>query len=190
MDKIKDYILTIENAMPLNQLEVLKEVCVSNHLGSQPGQVGLNNRVDLNIRQTKVTHMFNVGEKCKNMTMAYWSNYLMKLFTHYTKQYCHTYKIIDHSINVSEIQLLTYPKGNFYKTHIDHFRSSPRTLSIVFLINDNYEGGELCFELFNETIKIPKKQNSLIIWPSNFQYPHKVLPVSKGERYSIVSWAL
>jgi Rps23 Pro-64 3,4-dihydroxylase Tpa1-like proline 4-hydroxylase len=114
----------------------------------------------------------------------------MKLFTHYKNQYCHTYKIIDHSINVSEIQLLTYPKGNFYKTHIDHFRSSPRTLSIVFLVNDNYEGGELCFELFNETIKIPKKQNSLIIWPSNFQYPHKVLPVSKGERYSIVSWAL
>ena len=40
------------------------------------------------------------------------------------------------------------------------------------------------------TIKIPVKQGSLVIWPSSFQYPHGVLPVTKGERYAVVSWAL
>ena len=29
----------------------------------------------------------------------------------------------------------------------------------------------------------------LIVWPSNFMYPHTVKPVTKGTRYSIVAWA-
>jgi hypothetical protein len=190
MEKIRDYILTIENAMPYNQLDVLKKVCESNHLGNEPGVVGLNRTYDPNIRKTRVRYLFNAGEDCKSMTMAYWTNYLIKLFTHYKRQYCNAYKINYSDMNVAEMQLLTYSKGNFYKTHVDHFRNSPRILSFVFLINDNYEGGELYFELVNEIIKIPAKQGSLIIWPSGFQYPHGVLPVTKGERYSVVSWAL
>jgi len=190
MEKIRDYILTIENAMPYNQLEVLKEVCESNHLGNEPGVVGIDRRLDPTIRKTRVRYLFNAGEDCKSMTMAYWANYLMKLFTHYKKQYCNAYKINYSDINVSELQLLTYGKGSFYKTHVDHFRNSPRTLSFIFLVNDNYEGGELYFKLINETIKIPVKQGSLVIWPSGFQYPHGVLPVTKGERYAVVSWAL
>ena len=31
--------------------------------------------------------------------------------------------------------------------------------------------------------------NRLIIWPSNFLFPHSVLPVTKGLRYSVVAWA-
>ena len=30
----------------------------------------------------------------------------------------------------------------------------------------------------------------LIIWPSNFMYKHKVTPVTKGKRFSIVAWAI
>ena len=30
----------------------------------------------------------------------------------------------------------------------------------------------------------------LIIWPSNFMFPHRVNPVIKGTRYSIVAWAV
>ncbi len=32
------------------------------------------------------------------------------------------------------------------------------------------------------------KTGDMIIFPSNFLYPHQVMPVTKGERYSIVSW--
>ena len=28
----------------------------------------------------------------------------------------------------------------------------------------------------------------LVMWPSNFMYPHSVSPVTKGTRYAIVSW--
>jgi predicted 2-oxoglutarate/Fe(II)-dependent dioxygenase YbiX len=30
----------------------------------------------------------------------------------------------------------------------------------------------------------------MLIWPSNFLYPHKVNPVKKGIRYSMVCWGL
>jgi predicted 2-oxoglutarate/Fe(II)-dependent dioxygenase YbiX len=53
------------------------------------------------------------------------------------------------------------------------------------------KGGELSFKTLaddKETIFKPIP-GSLIIWPSNFLYPHCVKPVTKGTRYSIVAWA-
>ena len=35
---------------------------------------------------------------------------------------------------------------------------------------------------------IPLKQGELLIFPSNFMFPHKVEPVTKGTRYSYISW--
>ena len=32
------------------------------------------------------------------------------------------------------------------------------------------------------------KAGEVIIFPSNFLYPHKVNPVSKGTRYTFISW--
>ena len=36
--------------------------------------------------------------------------------------------------------------------------------------------------------KIDTKKGDLLIFPSNFLYPHEVEPVTKGVRYSYVSW--
>ena len=58
-------------------------------------------------------------------------------------------------------------------------------LSIVGALNEDYEGGEF---IMWETEKIELPQGSIMIFPSNFMYPHKVMPVTKGTRYSYVSW--
>ncbi len=52
------------------------------------------------------------------------------------------------------------------------------------VLNDDYEGGE--FVLIDEKIDLSK--GDIIIFPSNFMYPHKVEPVTKGIRYSYISW--
>lgn len=57
-------------------------------------------------------------------------------------------------------------------------------LSIVGSLNNNYEGGE--FVMWDTVIDIPP--GSVLIFPSNFMYPHKVNPVTSGTRYSYVSW--
>ena len=59
------------------------------------------------------------------------------------------------------------------------------TLSLLGLLNDDFEGGEL---IFFEDKKIDTKQGDLLIFPSNFLYPHGVEPVTKGTRYTYVSW--
>ena len=58
-------------------------------------------------------------------------------------------------------------------------------LSMVGCLTDDYEGGEM--ELFDDT-KIKLNRGEVIIFPSVFMYPHKICEVTKGTRYSFVSW--
>ena len=77
--------------------------------------------------------------------------------------------------------------------HCDHIhdvfdgeRKGIPTISILGGLNNNYEGGE--FIMFDD-YEIKIKAGDLLLFPSVFLYPHKVEPVTKGERYSFVSWA-
>jgi predicted 2-oxoglutarate/Fe(II)-dependent dioxygenase YbiX len=58
-------------------------------------------------------------------------------------------------------------------------------LSVVGLLNDDFKGGE--FVMFRD-VEIKLKRGDLLIFPSNFVYPHRVDPVTEGTRYSFVSW--
>ena len=76
---------------------------------------------------------------------------------------------------------------------MDHGPNNPRTISLIYLLNNDYEGGDLIF--FDETKKdqeyiVEKKANRAILFPSNFVFKHTVTPVKKGTRFSVVGWAL
>ena len=78
------------------------------------------------------------------------------------------------------------------KIHCDHIhtifdgsRTGIPILSILGSLNDDYEGGELVF-WENEIIEL--KAGQIMVFPSNFLYPHLVRPVTRGTRYSFVSW--
>jgi len=74
-----------------------------------------------------------------------------------------------------------------YKTHVDHHDLYPRVLSISFILNDNYDGGDFVFfEKNSYTVK--KKKGSAVVFPSNFCFPHAVVPVKNGNRHSIITW--
>ena len=85
-----------------------------------------------------------------------------------------------------------YKETQIMAEHCDHIRSmfdgqrkGIPVLSIVGSLNNDYKGGE--FIMFrDEIISIPA--GSLLIFPSVFLYPHKVMPVTKGTRYTFVSW--
>ena len=93
----------------------------------------------------------------------------------------------------SEVRFNRYEKNHLMAEHCDHIhsmfdgqRKGIPTMSALGLLNDDYEGGELI--MFQDTI-IPFKAGDIIIFPSCFLYPHKIEPVTKGVRYSFVSWA-
>ena len=93
----------------------------------------------------------------------------------------------------SQIRFNRYNKNQIMSKHCDHIislfdgkKKGIPILSIVGVLNDNYEGGE--FIMF-DNYEIKFKAGDLIIFPSVFLYPHLVKPVKKGIRYSFVSWA-
>ena len=93
------------------------------------------------------------------------------------------------------IQSTIYDVGDFYDWHSDcaepkdHFGqiyNTERKISTSLLLNDDYEGGEieLMFGKFNQVLK--PEAGTAIMFPS--WMPHRVLPVTKGRRVSLVAW--
>ena len=92
----------------------------------------------------------------------------------------------------SPIRFNRYNKNQIMSKHVDHIHSlftgdkrGIPILSIVCVLNEDYEGGE--FIMFDD-FEIKFKSGDLIIFPSVFLYPHLVKPIKKGTRYSFVSW--
>lgn len=83
-------------------------------------------------------------------------------------------------------KILKYEVGGKFNLHRDDGGGRFRRVSWVYYINDDYEGGELCFPTFN--IKIKPEAGDLIFFPSSYAYPHYVSPTTSGTRYSIASW--
>ena len=53
------------------------------------------------------------------------------------------------------------------------------------LLNNDYEGGEF---VFWGDYKVEIKKGSVLAFPSIYLFPHEVKPVTKGVRYSWISW--
>lgn len=80
------------------------------------------------------------------------------------------------------------PNGKFGK-HIDrgaNFITRKLSLSIQLTDPKTYEGGELVIYESEKGGGVPKGQGTLILFPSFML--HEVTPVTKNERYSLVSW--
>ena len=113
-----------------------------------------------------------------------------------------------YDINYAEsCQVTRYKKGGFYDFHADgggchlvkynnpdnaFLHNNVRKLSMTTLLNDNFEGGQLEFASYGKeecTITpIEMKKGSAVVFPSHME--HRVAPVTKGTRYSLVCWFL
>jgi len=80
---------------------------------------------------------------------------------------------------------IRYHKGQHFQEHHDHGYSYNCVVSLVAFPTDDYEGGELYFRL--QDVKIKPKAGDLYIFPSNFMYPHRAMPVTSGTKYSMVT---
>ena len=78
-----------------------------------------------------------------------------------------------------------YGEGQHFQEHHDHGYSYNCVVSVVSFPNDDYEGGELYFRLQNVTVK--PKAGEMYVFPSNFMYPHRAMPVKSGVKYSMVT---
>ena len=84
------------------------------------------------------------------------------------------------------IIILRYSGGEEYKEHVDSGLNSPRILSGLIYLNDNFSGGNLEFP--RQKISIRPEPGMLVLFPSCFAYPHIAKPVKKGTRFVAVTW--
>ena len=82
-----------------------------------------------------------------------------------------------------------YNHLEFCDIHVDQNRSHPRDISFILMLNDEYEGGIIEFYCGKHLLKqiIPKKY-SIVVFPSNYLYAHRVTPVKNGLRVVMVFW--
>jgi uncharacterized protein (TIGR02466 family) len=122
------------------------------------------------------------------------TNKLQGLFEQCVRDYMRTIPSISFPLQATTyIRFNRYNVGTNMKPHLDHIhtifdgeRKGVPVLSILALLNDDFEGGD--FLMFDGK-KVKLSVGDIIIFPSNFMYPHAVTTVTKGTRYSCVSWA-
>lgn len=112
-------------------------------------------------------------------------NKIFNSFNNVIKKYKEKFPLVNISKD-SGFDILKYEIGGFYRKHIDSFSDSPRSLTCSILINDDFDGGD--FVMFDENIKYDLKKGDALIFPSNFMYPHEITEITKGTRYSIITW--
>lgn len=181
---LENYILVIKNALtsPLCNL-VLNEFINSNEWEDTVIGTGL---VKKNIRncQTIVISYPHIIERNKKIRLKI-DKYLMASASECIKKYNLKFPLCSIEED-SGYELLKYPEGCFYVEHTDSFKARPRAVSCSFILNDDFEGGEFAF--FNKELKYKLEKGDALMFPSNFMYPHEVMPVTKGTRYSIITW--
>jgi predicted 2-oxoglutarate/Fe(II)-dependent dioxygenase YbiX len=143
--------------------------------------------VDKTTRDTQIVPMGNLYPKIETLLRECVSQIINPFY--------------DIEVSGSEIpQILSYSIGGHYKPHIDGEsiwvsprgekiwkKSTDRDISTVFFLNNNFEGGDFVFP--DLKIRIRPEPGMMVCFPSNHHYMHGVEPVTRGKRYSIVTWS-
>ena len=93
--------------------------------------------------------------------------------------------------NSNQAEFLKYGINGKYEAHVDtsiipHPELPCRKLTALLFLNENFEGGKFYLSCEHEKIYPPQKTGNVLIFPSFFL--HGVEPVTKGTRYSVVTW--
>ena len=96
--------------------------------------------------------------------------------------------------NFCSIRFNRYGPGQIMRQHHDHIHSlfdgkikGIPVLTFILNFNDDYEGADLFF--WEDTV-VPLGKGDIIMFPSNWLFPHGVTEATKGIRYSGSVWAL
>ena len=187
MKYVNDYIM-VQNLMPVELCKSLirenssPEKKWSKHSWARYDQHGPQKEDELDI-------LYATREQFKMI-----ETYLLEALRKYQAKYSHNEGRagsvwIGH---LSELRFNRYKVGTQMQTHYDHihdlfdgkYRGIP-IISFIGLLNDNYQGGE--FLCRKKEIKLTR--GDIVLFPSNFMYPHGIKEITKGIRHSFVGWA-
>jgi len=91
----------------------------------------------------------------------------------------------------NQTEFLMYNPEGHYVSHVDTFHyhgDNTRKLTVVAFLNDDFEGGKFFINAAGAPVYPPQEKGTVIVFPSYMV--HGVEPVTKGIRYSCVTWLL
>jgi hypothetical protein len=108
-----------------------------------------------------------------------------KAFGPILNSYCYHWNLDPKSRE--SLRITRYSNGEFFGAHADDTFATPRTVSMVYYPNDDYEGGELEFLHFG--VKLKPKAGQLFVFPSGYSYEHMIHDIKDGNpRWTVVSF--
>lgn len=102
------------------------------------------------------------------------------------KDYGSIYGVGFDALSMDSWGVLRYGIGQKFDAHIDDGPRYPRLISMTAYLNNDYTGGEIEYSHFGFTYK--PEPGDVLVFPSNYVYNHRVVPVETGIRYAIVQW--
>jgi len=181
---LSQYIKVYENALSLDDCQtILNEYQYTTEWGSALTSRGVEDRSVRNcdIISISIPEVLELNKDARDKIDAILFEKVNSISQRYISDFPSCFLKSD-----SGYDLLRYETGGYYGQHTDSFKEQPRTISISINLNDDYIGGNMAF--FDREIQIRGGAGSAIVFPSNFMYPHEIMPVEKGTRYSIVTW--
>ena len=184
---VDDYIM-VQNLMPV---ELCKSLIRENSLPEKKWSKHSWSRYDQSSSPQKVEKESDVIHATREQFKMI-EKYLLGAIGKYQQKYSHEGEGHQAWIgHISAVRFNRYKVGTQMQTHYDHihtifdgkYKGIP-ILSFIGLLNDNYQGGE--FLCRKKEIKL--KRGDILLFPSNFMYPHRVKEITKGIRHSFVGW--
>lgn len=175
---------TIPNAFAPHELEIIRNLIEKHKTAS--AVVGDDNITNKEIRDSRIRWL---------MDNDYVHHWIFQRIATLVNEVNPKYFGIDLT-SCESIQLTEYDSeyAGFYGAHVDsgygHNSARYRKLSITMQLSrpDEYEGGDL--QLYHESINKPvtasREYGAMTLFRSHII--HEVLPVTKGKRFSFVTW--
>ena len=181
-----DYVKVYENHLPIDLCEA---ACKNLNKANWEEHTFYNPKLET---YTSYDHELSISEENipekEEINKQVWfaiENYILKDFAHFGAWF-------DGWNGYTSIRFNRYDPTTEMKLHCDHIhsmfdgqRKGVPVLTVLGVLNNDYEGGE--FMMFGDR-QIHLPAGSVVVFPSNFMFPHEVKPVKSGVRYSYVSW--
>ncbi|RZS99521.1 2OG-Fe(II) oxygenase [Aquimarina brevivitae] len=194
-EKIIDDLLTkqysiVDSFFSATEVEVLRSSLLQKYNDEEFKKAAIGNRTNETIiKSIRGDFIHWINEKEANTAECLFFG-IMNTLVDYLNRTCFL------GILFKEFHYAIYPKGTFYKRHLDTFMNDDRRkLSFVCYLNDenwdNANGGELVIYLNKDGQEVSEViyplPGRVVIFESQL-LEHEVKPVLANERYSITGW--
>jgi predicted 2-oxoglutarate/Fe(II)-dependent dioxygenase YbiX len=183
---LKDFIIVIKNAVPI---EICDRIIEEYENCSRWRYATINVEDERSpikdIRNCEIIKMSNADNLKINQKRTDLDISLFRVM----EQCLANYRGLFKSCSVSQdsgYDLLRYNQHGFYKEHTDSFAGLHREVACSLTLNDNFIGGD--FSFFNKGLQYKLEKGDALMFPSNFMYPHQIMEITEGTRYSIITW--